>query len=149
MNYARLNLSSLYNAQQRNQDALRILQEAERTDPKNGRVHYQLGLLLAEMKQVPAAEEQFRKAIAQKYDDPRLYYNYGIIVQQQGRAKEAEQIFRAGLALSPEHEDLNYALAFLMLQLKRDRDALQPGMMLKKINPNNPDYRPLFERLRI
>lgn len=149
MNYARLNLSSLYNTQQRNQDALRVLREAEKTDPRNGRVNYQLALLLAEMKDVPGAEEQFRKAIANKYDDPRIYYNYGIIVQQQGRVKEAEKIFRSGLAVVPEHEDLNYALAFLLLLQKRDREALQPALILKKVNPNNPDYRPLFERLRI
>jgi predicted CXXCH cytochrome family protein len=149
MNYARLNLSSMYNAQRRNQDALRILQEASQTDPKNGRVNYQLGLLLAEMNQVPDAEEQFRKAIANKYNDPRIYYNYGIIVQQQGKAKEAEKIFRSGLAIEPEHQDLNYALVFLLLQLKRERDALAPAMILKKISPGNPDYQPLFQRLGI
>jgi predicted CXXCH cytochrome family protein len=149
MNYARLNLSGMYNAQQRNQEALRMLQEAAATDPKNGRVNYQLGLLLAEMNQVPAAEAQFQKAIANRYEDPRLYYNYGILAQQQGKAKEAEKIMRAGIAIYPEHEDLNYALVYLLLQLRRDREALAPAMVLKKINPNNPNYRPIFERLRI
>jgi tetratricopeptide (TPR) repeat protein len=101
------------------------------------------------MNQVPAAEAQFQKAIANRYEDPRLYYNYGILAQQQGKAKEAEKIMRAGLAIYPEYEDLNYALVYLLIQLRRDREALAPAMVLKKINPNNPNYRPIFERLRI
>ena len=46
MNYARLNLASLYNQQQKNTEALNVLLEARRTDPKNDRVHYNLALLV-------------------------------------------------------------------------------------------------------
>jgi predicted CXXCH cytochrome family protein len=149
MNYARLNLSTLYNTQRRNDEALAVLETAERTDPRNGRVNYQCGLLLAEMNRLPEAESQFRKAIANQYSDPRLYYNYGVLVQQQGKAKEAERIFREGIRMQPLHEDLNYALAFLLMQLKRVADAREPASVLKSVNPNNPDYQQLFRTLGI
>jgi tetratricopeptide (TPR) repeat protein len=149
MNYARLNLSSMYNAQQRNQDALKILLEASGTDPKNGRVHYQLGLLLAEMNQMEAADKSFVQAMSLNYTDPRLYFNYGIVKQQQGKQQEAEKIFRRGLKDSPMHEDLNYALVALLLQMNRDREAIESAMILKKVNPSNANYGPLFKRLGI
>jgi tetratricopeptide (TPR) repeat protein len=149
MNYARLNLSSMYNAQRRNDEALAILKDAEKTDSRNGRVNYQLALLLAEMNRIPEAEAQFRKALANNHTDPRLYYNYGVLVQQQGKAKEAERIFREGIRLQPMHEDLNYALAFLLMQLKREADAREPARVLKSVNPGNPGYQALFRAVGI
>jgi tetratricopeptide (TPR) repeat protein len=149
MNYARLNLSSMYNAQRRNDEALAILKDAEKTDARNGRVNYQLALLLAEMNRIPEAEAQFRKALANNHTDPRLYYNYGVLVQQQGKAKEAERIFREGIRLQPMHEDLNYALAFLLMQLKREADAREPARVLKTLSPNNPNYQALFRAVGI
>ena len=147
MNYARLNLSSLYNAQQRNQDALNILQQASVTDPHNGRVNYQLALLLAELNQPAEAMKQFGKALGNGYADPRLYYNYGLLQQQAGDSKTAEKTFREGLKRLPGNEDLNYALAVLLLQDNRDREAMSPAMVLKQVNPGNPNYRTLFQRL--
>jgi Tfp pilus assembly protein PilF len=149
MNYARLNLSTLYNTQRRNDEALTILAEAEKTDPRNGRVNYQSALLLAELNRMTDAEIQFRKAIANRYADARLYYNYGLLVQQQGKAKEAERIFRAGIQMEPLHEDLNYVLALLLLQLNRTTEARGPAMVLKSQNANNPNYQQLFRALGI
>jgi tetratricopeptide (TPR) repeat protein len=101
------------------------------------------------MNQMEAADKAFAKAIDLNYTDPRLYFNYGIVKQQQGKQLEAEKIFRKGLKASPMHEDLNYALVALLLQMNRDREAMEPAMILKKANPSNPDYGPLFKRLRI
>jgi tetratricopeptide (TPR) repeat protein len=149
MNYARFNLSSLYNAQGKNPEALRVLQDAERTDPRNDRVQYNLALLRSEMKDVTGAGANFAKAVALGSTDPRLYYNYGIFQQQSGKNAEAEKLYQKGLTFAPNDPDINYALAYLYMQQQQPAKALGPASVLKRIDPGNQQYQALFRELRL
>ena len=46
MNYARLNLSVLYNIKGKNDEALKVLQDALLTDPKNDRIYFNMALYI-------------------------------------------------------------------------------------------------------
>jgi len=149
MNYVRFNLSALYNAQSRNQDALNVLEDARKIDPDNPRVYYNLGLLYVELHDNARAMENLAKAVDKGMNDPRLFYNLGILNQQMGKAAEAERILLKGLKGNPYDPDLNYALAFLYMQQHQIQKALGPATVLKSVDPSNPAYLALFRQLRL
>lgn len=149
MNYVRFNLSALYNAQSRNNDALNMLKKAGIADPTNPRVYYQLALLQVEMNDVPEALKSFQKAEQLKFDDPRMYYNYGLLLQQTGKVKEAEQVYKKGLKMDPQNTSICYALAVLYLQKGEKSKAVGPASILKKQDPFNADYQIIFKEAGI
>lgn len=147
MNYARLNLSAAYNGLGKNPEALKTLKEAAAIDPKNDRIFYNLGLLYYEMGDTPAALESFKKSVRLGSINTGLYYNYGLLLQQQRRLKEAEQTFLKGFALDPDAANINYALAFLYVNQNLPQKARVHAELLRRIDPENPEYQILFRNL--
>ena len=147
MNYARLNLSSVYNAQGKNEKALQVLEAAGKIDPKNDRVWYNLALLSNEMNDKPKAEIYFAKAVELKTNNPRVYYNYGLLLNGSGKFKEAEKILQKGINIDPTSADLYYALTIVYLQSRDDVEARQTGLKLKQLDYNNPAYRELLRKM--
>ena len=80
-------------------------------------------------------------------DDPRIYYNYGLLYQQQGNVKEAETIFIRGMKLDPDNVSLAYALAVLYLQQGSRQKAIGPAAVLKRQEPENPEYQAIYRAL--
>ncbi len=145
INYARLNLSAVYNAQNKNTASLNILLEAQKIDPKNDRIYYNLGLLYNEMNDLKGAENSFSKAVELHSSNPRVYYNYGILLQQKRNVAKAESIFLQGLRVDARNPDLYYVLAVLYVQTNQNSKAITPISFLKANYPNNPDYQELFK----
>ena len=149
MNYARLNLSTTYNLLGKNNEALKVLEDAAKIDPENDRVYYNLALLNDEMNNKAAAEKHFARAVELKSNNPRLYYNYGLLLNQNKKNKEAEAILLKGIAIAPSSPELYYALSFVYLQTDNTAKARETGMKLKQLDPNNPEYLQLFKNLGI
>jgi tetratricopeptide (TPR) repeat protein len=147
MNYARFNLASAYNATGKNEEALKTLKEAVAIDPRNDRAYYNLGLLCYEMQDVPSAEKNFRQAVRLNSRLPGVYYNYGLLLQQQGNTKEAERILLRGYNQEPMATNLNYALAVMYLQRREPEKARPHASVLRRQDPNNPDYQGIFRSL--
>ena len=144
MNYARLNLSTGYNAQGKNDKALEVLQTAVKIDPNNDRIHYNMALLYNEMNNKAAAERSFAKAVQLKTNNPRVYYNYGLLLNEAKKFKEAEMILQKGIVINPSSE-MYYALCFVYLQSNDKAKAKQVVIKLKELDPNNPEYQQLFK----
>jgi len=149
MNYARLNLSSAYNATGQNESALTVLNDAASVDPTNDRIYYNLGLLQFEMSNVPSAVENFKKALKLNSRMPGLYYNYGLLLQQQGKLKEAEEILLKGIHIEPGSISLNYALAVFYVQQGKPAAAMPYARNLRQLDPSNPNYQQLFQSLGV
>jgi tetratricopeptide (TPR) repeat protein len=149
MNYARLNLSTVYNSQGKNDKAFQVLEIAVKIDPKNDRTWYNMALLLNEMKDNRGAERAFAKAVELKTTNPRVYYNYGLLLKASGNTREAEKILQKGIEIDPSSGDLYFALSFLYLDLKDMAKARQVAMKLKQIDAANPSYSELFKHLGI
>lgn len=147
MNYARLNLSAAYNSIGKNTEALSVLNDAATIDPGNDRIFYNLGLLQYEMNNVPAALENFKKAVSLGSQNTGVYYNYGLLLQQQGNLSEAEQVLRKGFAIQPQATNINYALAYLYASQNKVQQARIHAAVLREVDPNNPQYRQLFQSL--
>jgi predicted CXXCH cytochrome family protein len=149
MNYARLNLSTVYNSLGKNDKALQELETAAKIDPKNERIYYNLALLHNELNDKPAAEKSFAKAVELKSSNPRLYYNYGLLLNEKRDFKGAAIILQKGIAISPSSPDLYYALTIVYMQAMDLAKAREVGMKLKQLDPNNPNYAQMFKQLGI
>ncbi len=147
MNYARFNLSAAYNTVGKNDEALKTLQEAAAIDPRNDRTYYNLGLLYYEMKDVPKASQNFSTAVRLRSRILGVYFNYGLLLQQSGKAQEAERVLLSGYSLEPNAENINYALAYLYFQQRKPAKARKHAEVLRRLNPNNPDYQEFFRVL--
>jgi tetratricopeptide (TPR) repeat protein len=148
MNYARLNLSTGYNAQGKNDKALEVLETAVKIDPNNDRIHYNMALLYNEMNNKAGAERSFAKAVQLKTQNPRVYYNYGLLLNEIKKFREAEMILQKGIALNPSSE-MYYALCFVYLQSNDKVKTRQMVIKLKELDPGNPDYQQLFKNFGI
>lgn len=147
MNYARVNLSTVYNIQGKNDKAMQVLETAARIEPKNDRIWYNMALLANEMNDQPKAERCFAKAVELKTRNPRVYYNYGLLLNASKKYKEAEAILQKGIGIDPTSADLYYALTFVYIELKDIVKARQSGSKLKQLDPNNPAYAEMFRNL--
>lgn len=148
-NIARINLSVLYNLQRKNNEALQVLETAAKTDNKNAQVFYDLALLHNEMDNKDAALLNFKKAYELGMQDPRLFYNYALLLQQTGNSSKAIKVLEAGLKIDSSSASIHYALAFIYFQNGQSAKARQYALVLKKLDPNNPDYQQLFATLGI
>lgn len=147
MNYARLNLATVYNIQGNNQAALKTLEDAVKTDPKNERIYFNLALLYNELKQPENVEKSLKKAIELKTTNPRVYYNYAILLQQKQQYKPAEQQYLKALQLAPSDADINYALCVLHLQQNNPQAAKPYAQTLKKYYPGDQRFLQLWQQL--
>jgi len=149
MNYALLNLSTVYNAQGKNDLALQALEKAKKNDPNNERVYYNMALLYNEMNNKPAAEQSFAKAVALKSANPKVYYNYGLILNESKKFKEAITVLNKGIASNPSAAELYYALTFVYIQSNNLVSAQKTATKLKQLDPRNPNYQQMFANLGI
>jgi hypothetical protein len=69
-------LASFCNAAERNTE--RVLREGIARTPKEGRLHYSLGLLLAEELHLSEAAAELEKAAELLPDDSRVHYNVSL-----------------------------------------------------------------------
>jgi len=145
MNYALLNLSAVYNSQGKNEKALQALELAIKNDATNERIYYNMALLYNEMNNVSAAENAFAKAVALNSTNPRVYYNYGLLLNQGKKYKDAETVLQKGIKISPANPELYYALTFVYIQSNNKTKVLQTAIILKQLDPNNPNYQQLFK----
>lgn len=147
MNYARLNLSTVYNLKGNNQEALRVLLDAARIDPKNDRIYFNLALLYNELRQPENVVKNLQQAIALKTTNPRVYYNYGILLQQQQQYSSALQQYQKALQLAPADADINYALCVLFLQQNNPAAARPYAQTLRKYYPGDQRFLQLWQQL--
>ena len=147
LNYAWINLSTVYNLQSNNAKALGALQKALKNDPNNERIYYSLALLYNEMDNKEAAIKSLAKAVALKSGNPRVYYNYGLMLNQNQQFQEAISVLEKGITISPNEPDLYYALTFVYRQSKNTVKAQQTVLKLQQLAPNNPDYQELFRSM--
>ncbi|MBP9882971.1 MAG: tetratricopeptide repeat protein [Chitinophagales bacterium] len=146
-NYARINLSGVYNATGQNNKALAVLKQALKIDPDNATIHYRLALLQVELNNKTEAIKYFELAYRLQYDNDRFYYNYALYLQQLGSTAKAAHLFNEGLRRYPNSEQLNYGAAYFYLQTSQQEKAAACINKLKSLNPDNPQYSELFQLL--
>jgi predicted CXXCH cytochrome family protein len=137
-NYARLNLSSLYNGQGRNSEALATLDEALLVDGTNPRVQYNRALLLAEMERYADALSAFEAAERLGAESDRVYINHSALLQQQDQAAKAKAVLDAGLQRFPGSTDLLADMVGLLIRTGVPTEADRYMLHWRALAPQDP-----------
>ncbi len=146
-NIARTNLANLYynNGELNKAEvAFRIIIEQE---PEYGPTYYSLGLLLAEVKRIDEAIEQFERAIIYMPQNVRVYYNLSLLYDKENTIEKAKETILKGLQIAPENEDLLYTAAYLYSKNGEIQNARNYALKLTTMFPNNPQYISLLQQL--
>ena len=88
-------------AQSRYQDALAPLRRSLVIEPTDPATHLNLGLALADLAELPAAENHLRQAVELSPNYGRAYVNLGMVLRLQGKFEESESACRRALEIDP------------------------------------------------
>ena len=78
-------------------------------------VHFNLGVTLSQLEQLPAAEQAYRAAIQRKPDFVQAWFNLGAVIERQGRAENALVIWQSMLDHPLVGAELNRDLYVMVL----------------------------------
>lgn len=135
-NAARMSLAQLRYRQGDIATAASLYRKVISQEPDAAAPHYALGLLLAELGQLKAAEAEL-EAAARLGAIPRAWYNLAVLRHQQGRA-DAEKAYLKALELSPGNPEFTQGLTSFYVQNKQWRKARTLVAQSLSVNPNHP-----------
>lgn len=145
---ARINLASLYNKINRNNDAEKLLRDGINLSSQQGDLYYSLGLLLVEENRLPEAINLLKQAATLLPTQARVQYNYALALQQLGDRKKAEQQLLLAQQLEPNNSDFIYALVVFYSQDNAWRQALKWATKLEEINPTSNQIKNLVLQIK-
>jgi protein O-mannosyl-transferase len=112
---------------------------AVKQSPKNSRVHYNLGLALANNGGLNGAVHHFQKTLNIDPSDPEAYYNLGLAFAKKGEPEKAAHSFKAALQLLPDYDQPYVGLALVEANKGKLEKAIRHFRSALKINPDNPN----------
>ena len=104
-------------------EAVRQLEKACLTEPRNASVRYDWGLALGETGNLEGARKAFREAVALEPRFARAWYNLGLAASKLGDTAEAVKSLQQAEKLDPNSADYPYALATVHLNAGKLDDA--------------------------
>lgn len=106
-------------------EAIAVYQQALALDPELAEAHLNLGRLLHERGDFPAAERHYVQALSARPDDPLAAFNLGVVLQDQGKLEPAVAAYERALAEDPALADAHYNLAGVYEALGQEQAALR------------------------
>ncbi len=98
---------------------------ATKTNPQNGRAHYNLGILLEREGSLSGAETAYRKAIEAAPHEYAPRNNLGHVLIAKGDVAGAEEAFRGAIAVNPSCSVSRTNLALLLHYERKDFSAAE------------------------
>lgn len=145
---AHLNLADLLRAQQRDDEARQLLQTALAIAPDNGNVLHALGLLEMRGGDRTKALDYLQQAAQLEQAGSRHRYVYAIALHDLGQPQEALQQLDALRRQLPHNPEILMALINYYEETGNYHKALAHLDTLMKLQPKNPNLRPLQQRLQ-
>ena len=106
------------------EDARETYRRALAIDANHAPSHVNLGRLLHEAGDAPAAEEHYRKALEIRPQDATAAFNLGVALEDQGREVPAVSAYKKAILADPAHADAHFNAAGLCKKLGRHEEAL-------------------------
>jgi type IV pilus assembly protein PilF len=136
----RVALAAEYIRKDQDDEALRYLKLALKSDPDSPEAHNLMGVVMERDRNFKAADREFRKALKLRDNYSQAHNNYGSFLYRQGRYKAALRQYQAAA------DDITYAYraqafegvarsAWMLGQKDVAEDALLRGL---KLDPNMP-----------
>ncbi|MCK5455476.1 MAG: tetratricopeptide repeat protein, partial [Melioribacteraceae bacterium] len=134
---AKMNLAITYSQIGKSNESEILLRDLIENHPELSDSYYYLGLLLAEKKNYDEAVIYMQKASQLMPERSRINYNSGLMLQYLGRNKEAEAELLLAINKAPNNFDFLYALADHNIKTGQNKKALDIGIQLKQLFPEN------------
>jgi len=106
-------------------------------DPYFALPHYNLGILLYDLKRYPEAEKEYREAIRINPEYVIAHNNLGLLLHDLKRYHEAEEEYGKSIKINPNYTMTHYNLGLLLYDLKRYPEAEKEYKEAIRINPEN------------
>ena len=131
----------------RTADATTLAAQISDQNKNDARVHFSLGIVLAEQKVYPSAVHELEIADAMQPGNVEILYNLGQAYYQSNNNAKAERAFQRALEITPESATVLYSLGKLYYTEGRDLQAVQVLMRAHKLAPRNSDIIFLMARV--
>jgi tetratricopeptide (TPR) repeat protein len=96
------------------EEAIAYYQQALRINPDYAEVHYNLGIVLAQVGRVPEAIAQYEQALRIKPDYAKAYNGLGLALKRMGRVSEAAGQYEQALRINPDYPEALNDLAWIL-----------------------------------
>jgi len=144
---AYMNLADLLRSQQKDDDARKLLLQAQQIAPRSGAVLHALGLLETRSGKSTKALAYLREAAELETVGTRHRYVYAIALHDLGQPREAMVQLQALLRKAPNDPNVLLALANYSAELGQQDKALGYARTLTELAPRNQAYRQLYQQL--
>ena len=131
-----INLGRIYRHLARYEEALHILEKAQKIGGDTDEVLYNLAKTYKRMHNYEKAAEYFSRAIQIKPDHAHAYDRLGNLYSLTGETDKAIETYKNGLRMDPNHPYLNFHLAGLLQKEKRYEEAIVYYNTALRINPS-------------
>ena len=142
-----LNLADLYRVLERDVEARAVLSTAIASAPAQAAPHHALGLLETRADNQDIALRHLERAAALETGGIRYRYVYAIALYDTGNAPAALEVLRSLLGVAPGNPDVLLALVNYSRKSDRIEDARRYADELRKLFPDDPAIRNLYESL--
>jgi tetratricopeptide (TPR) repeat protein len=134
------NLATLFAARGLLDDAISLLEAAQRRDPRSFAVHYNLATAYYQKKDLARAEEHYMAALAIKPEDVATLRALARVANARGEWEKALSHLARARKLAPTSTEILYEFGVAALRLNLFLDALPIFEQLQKLRPNEPPY---------
>jgi len=134
---ARHILAVALHQQKHTPEAIALIGEAVRLDPKNPSRHNDLGEILRESGNIAEAEAAYREAIRLDPDFAMSHNNLGICLHQQGRHEDARASYARAIAIDAGYEEAHLNLGSSWMDAAVYAEAEIPLRAVIRTNPRN------------
>ena len=117
---ARLQIATVYQMQDRSEDAIKELVDAKRLSPQDASVALMLGFQYYKIKDYKKAQSEFEKVVSLNPAHSNALYLLGLTYDQLGQKEEALEKFRKVSELNPDNEEVKK----IIINLSAGKDAL-------------------------
>jgi tetratricopeptide (TPR) repeat protein len=144
---ASVNLADLYRAAGDESQAESVLRSALQRSPRNGSLHYALGLSLARQQRTTDALGELQQAVRLAPEQARYAYVYGVALHSTGSVTEALE----GLAKAHRQFPADIEILQALATMERDRGRLVPArryaQQLVDLVPEDPQAQAFLRAL--
>jgi len=123
-------------------EAIEAYHHALSKNPNQLEALLNLGTLLYEQADFPAAADCFRRAVELDPHSPLARYNLGSVLEEIGQLEAAREHLRQAVRLKPAYPDAQYNLAFVCEKLGAYDEAREHWHRYLQLDPSSPwcDY---------
>jgi tetratricopeptide (TPR) repeat protein len=126
------------------EEALPLLQDAVRHEPKLQQAQFELGFVCMKLHKNSEAEAAFRKGLELGPDVAAAHFNLALLCREDGRLEEAILELQRAIAIDPKNPKSAYLLGLIYLQ---KNDSAQAVRWLQNAVTLRPDYAEAKEAL--